>query len=89
MYCIVDDAISTYVTIFNVNPVPGSIPVLTKMTSPGRTSPNPRHLAVGWLSGLRVRECVLCTYSYAGGRLADWLAPLRVRACVRCRCRFY
>ena len=42
----------------------------------------------GWLSGLRVRECVLCTYSYVGGRLADWLAPLRVRAYVRCRCRF-
>ena len=42
----------------------------------------------GWLSGLRVRECVLCTYSYAGGRLADWLAPLRVRAYVRCRYRF-
>ena len=55
---------------------------------PGGTSPNPRHLAVGWLTGLRVRECVLCTYSYAGGRLADWLAPLRVRAYVRCRCRF-
>ena len=42
----------------------------------------------GWLSGLRVRECILCTYSYAGGRLADWLAHLRVRAYVRCRCRF-
>ena len=59
---------------------------------PGCTSPNPRHLAVGWLagwlSGLRVRECVLCTYSYAGGRLADWLAHLRVRAYVRCKCRF-
>ena len=30
-----------------------------------------------------MRECVLRTYSYAGGRLADWLDPLRVRACVR------
>ena len=47
---------------------------------PGCTSPNPRHLAVGWLSGLRVRECVLCTYSYAGVRLADWLVLFRVRA---------
>ena len=37
---------------------------------------------------LRVRECVLCKYSYAGGRLADWIALLRVRAYVRCRCRF-
>ena len=62
--------------------------LLTVGLRPARTSPNPRHLAVGWLSGLRVRECVLCTYSYASGRLADWLALLRVRAYVRCSCRF-
>ena len=41
-----------------------------KQGLPGSTSPNPRPLAVGWLSGLLVRECVLCTYSYAGVRLA-------------------
>ena len=52
---------------------------------PGARAPTP---GIWLLSGLRVRECVLCTYSYAGGRLAEWLAPLRVRAYVRCRCRF-
>ena len=54
-------------------------------TNPAARAPTP---GIWLLGGLRVRECVLCTYSYAGGRLADWLALLRVRACVRCSCRF-
>ena len=61
----------------------------TEMT--GAHEPQPQAFGcwvAGWLSGLLVRECVLRTYSYAGGRLADWLDPLRVRAYVRYRCRF-
>ena len=44
---------------------------------PAARAPTP---GIWLLGGFRVRECVLCTYSYAGGRQADWLAPLRVRA---------
>ena len=58
---------------------------------PGWHEPQPQAFGcwvAGWQSGLRVRECVLCTYSYEGSRLADWLAPLRIRAYVRCSCRF-
>ena len=51
----------------------------------GARAPTP---GIWLLGGLRVRECVLCTYSYAGGRLADWLALLRLRAYVRCSCCF-
>ena len=52
---------------------------------PAARAPTP---GIWLLGGLRVRECVLCTYSYAGDRLADWLALLRVHACVRCSCCF-
>ena len=44
MYCIVDDVINTH--LFDINPSHGSIPVpvLAKMTSPGRTGLNVVHL---------------------------------------------